>query len=419
MPIHVVNTEVVNPVRGCQLAVASAGIRYENRDDIALIALAKGSRVAASFTTNAFCAAPVTLAKQHINAQNGNCQYLLINSGNANACTGQSGLNDAQASCQAVADLFAKCPPESVLPFSTGVIGETLPIKKMIAALPSLEKSLSEYGWEAAAKAIMTTDTVPKCRSALLKTDDGEISITGIAKGSGMINPNMQSGISAKQATMLAFIATDADIPQQVLDTMNQCAIDRSFNAITVDGDMSTNDACVLMSTGVGVAIGNLDTGLGRRFMDTLNIIYQQLAQDLVRDAEGATKFVTLEVEGAINNDEAMLVAKSIGHSPLVKTALFASDPNWGRIVAAIGYANIHALDANLVDVHIQAKDFRVTIVEKGQRCARYSEEQGQSIFNQPEIGIIINLNRGEAMQRLWTCDLSHDYVSINASYRS
>ena len=416
MPIHIVNTEVINPVKGCQLGTANAGIRYQDREDTALIALAKGSRVAASFTTNAFCAAPVTVAKQHINRQAGQCQYLLINSGNANACTGQQGIDDALSSCQAVAKLFDNHHPETVLPFSTGVIGERLPVKKLIQSLPNARQELSEYGWEKAAKAIMTTDTVPKCRSALLKTDDGEISITGIAKGSGMINPSMTS---AKQATMLAFIATDADIPQALLDSMNQSAIEQSFNSITVDGDMSTNDACVLISTRLGVTIDSIDTGLGRRFIDTLNQLYQQLAQDLVRDAEGASKFVTLDVEGALDSREAMLVAKSIGHSPLVKTALFASDPNWGRIVAAIGYAGVRDLDANNVDVHIQAKDFRVTIVEKGQRCPGYTEAHGQSIFSQPEINIIVNLNRGDAKQRLWTCDLSHDYVDINASYRS
>ena len=404
-------SKVMHSVRGCKLGTTEANIRYPNRQDLLLIALDKGSKVASSFTTNAFCAAPVTLAKQHLSSTE-DIRYLLINSGNANAATGEQGLNDAVQCCQWVAEQFNVLPTQ-VLPFSTGVIGEHMPLDKFQQAIPTI--ALKADNWQQAACAIMTTDTVPKARSAQIRTPDGIITISGIAKGSGMINPQM----SAPQATMLSYIATDAEINQEDLYKINQWTIEKSFNCITVDGDTSTNDACVLMATGQGVVIDNIDEGIGKIFTRALVELYQQLACDLVRDAEGATKFITIEVNGATSEQEAKNVAKSIAHSPLVKTAFFASDPNWGRIIAAIGYADVDSLDPNLVNVEIQSKDFVVPIVTAGERDSRYSEQQGQTIFNQSDITLRVELNRGDSTQTIWTSDLSHEYIEINASYRS
>ncbi len=409
-------TTIIHAIRGCQLGTIGAEIRYPNRDDLLLIALDKGSKVAASFTQNTFCAAPVVVAKKHLETsylvKNKEIRYLLINSGNANAATGKRGEFDAINCCTMVAKYF-NVDVSQVLPFSTGVIGEYLPIDKFENNIPQIV--LKADNWLQAAKAIMTTDTKPKTCSMRLRTPDGVITLTGIAKGSGMINPNMH----APQATMLAYIAIDAELNQNCLDTINQRAIEQSFNSITVDGDTSTNDACVLIATGQGVFIESIESGIGILLQKAIIELYQQLAKDLVRDAEGATKFITITVSGASDTVEAKTVAKSVAHSPLVKTALFASDPNWGRIIAAIGNADIGDLETIKVDVDIKSKDFVVNIVHKGERAKDYREEQGQAIFNQKDIEIIIRLNRGEAMATIWTSDLSQQYIEINASYRS
>jgi len=363
------------------------------------------STCAASFTQNAFCAAPVTLSKKHL------LQYspraLLINSGNANAGTGETGMQNAEQSCVWLADVL-HCRSEQILPFSTGVIGEQLPMPVIQSGINQIATELSEDNWLAAAKGIMTTDTVAKAVSKTLMLDGQKITISGMAKGSGMICPNM--------ATMLSFIATDADIEADFLQQCLSEAVEDSFNAITVDGDTSTNDACVLIATAkAGNKQIDRDTADARIFMDELETVCLHLAQAIVRDAEGATKFVTVSVEQAESKSEAKNVAYTIAHSPLVKTALFASDPNWGRILAAVGRAGIEQLDISGVNIFLG----EVCIVRSGGIDSDYTEEKGQVVMNQPEIAITVELNRGNDSATIWTSDLSHEYVRINSEYRS
>ncbi|MAZ90214.1 MAG: bifunctional ornithine acetyltransferase/N-acetylglutamate synthase [Cellvibrionaceae bacterium] len=394
------------PVSGIRLGTASAGIKTAGRQDLVVLGLAQDTRVAGVFTQNAFCAAPVTVSKEHL--ARGDVRYLVINSGNANACTGDEGLADARLTCSKLAEL-AGGRAEQVLPYSTGVIGERLPMARLLAGLPQALENLSEDGWESAARGIMTTDTRPKGASVQFTYEGETITVTGIAKGSGMIKPNM--------ATMLAYIATDAKVSQSLLDQLAVKASDQSFNRITVDGDTSTNDSCMLIATGQTSLpeINSTQGELFAKFYNAVVSVHIQLAQNIVSDGEGATKFVTVQVEGATSKPEAAKVAYSVAQSPLVKTALFASDPNWGRIVAAIGYAGVEGLDADTVKVWLG----RVLIVENGGRAASYTEEQGQAVMDQEEIMIRIDLGRGQSKDRVWTTDLSHDYIKINAEYRS
>ena len=393
------------PIAGVRLASAAAGVRKTGRQDLVLIALAAGSTCAAVFTQNAFCAAPVKLAKRHLASTAP--RYLLINSGNANAGTGAAGLAAAADCCAALAGV-AGCPTEAVLPFSTGVIGEPLPVARITAALPALHGALAADAWNAAAQAIMTTDTVPKGASVTVQTAVGPLTVTGIAKGSGMIHPNM--------ATMLAYVATDAAVPQALLQRSLERAVAGSFNAITVDGDTSTNDACVLMATGQGpVRVDDLDSAAGQALQQAVDAVCRTLAQAIVRDGEGATKFITVQVGGGRDTAECRQVAYAIARSPLVKTAFFASDPNWGRILAAIGYAGLPQLAIDGVTVHLG----EVCIVRGGARDPDYTEAQGQAVMAKDEITVSVALGRGAAEATVWTCDFSYDYVRINAEYRT
>ncbi|HXH02897.1 MAG TPA: bifunctional glutamate N-acetyltransferase/amino-acid acetyltransferase ArgJ [Candidatus Competibacteraceae bacterium] len=398
-------TVSVHPVAGVRLGVARAGIKYPNRRDLTLIELAPGSVTAAVFTRNAFCAAPVQVARA--NLAHHQPRYLLINTGNANAGTGQRGVEDAEASCMAVAQLMG-CDWRQVLPFSTGVIGEPLPLKKIVDALPAAFADLRPEGWEDAAYGIMTTDTRPKLSSRRLTIGGETVTITGIAKGAGMIKPDM--------ATMLAFIATDAHLPHALLAHALELAVADSFNAITIDGDTSTNDSCVLMATAQGGLV-LLDAGEARyaEFVAALREVCTELAQAIVRDGEGATKFITITVEGGRDREECRQVAYTIAHSPLVKTAFFASDPNWGRILAAVGRAGLAELDLEAIVIHLD----EVCIVRDGGRDPAYSEEQGQRVMQRPDITIRVHLGRGPASATVWTTDLSFDYVKINAEYRT
>lgn len=397
--------EVLLPVAGVRLAAVPAGIRYRNRDDLVLMELAEGSRVAATFTRNAFCAAPVTVAKRHLDEQA--VRYLLINAGNANAGTGERGLEDALASCARVAE-GGGCDASAVLPFSTGVIGENLNMAAMTAGIDKAFDALAEDNWMSAAKAIMTTDTVAKGVSRQLEIDGRTVTITGIAKGSGMIRPDM--------ATLLAYVATDACVEQQTLDKLTRRAVDASFNSITVDGDTSTNDACVLVATG---AAGNAELSEASDhyglFAEAVYEVMVLLAQAIIRDGEGATKFITVAVEGGRDVAECRQVAYTVAHSPLVKTAFFASDPNWGRILAAVGRAGLEALDLDAIRIWLD----EVCIVSNGGRDQDYEEEKGQRVMDREEITVRIELGRGQAKATVWTSDLSHEYVRINAEYRS
>jgi glutamate N-acetyltransferase/amino-acid N-acetyltransferase len=388
------------------LAAGAAGIRYQGRDDLVVMELAAQSRCAAVFTRNAFCAAPVSLAKAHLTRVAP--RYLLINAGNANAGTGRRGLEDAAASCAALA-AHADCSAEAVLPFSTGVIGEHLPVARIDAALPALLARLDDSAWPAAARAIMTTDRVPKLVSRRFELAGRTATINGIAKGAGMICPDM--------ATMLAFIATDAAVSPALLQACLAAAVGRSFNAITVDGDTSTNDACVLVATGQlgNPEIQRPDAPERAALQAVIEGVCVELATAIVRDAEGATKLVTVVVEEAADLAEARAVAYTIAHSPLVKTALFASDPNWGRILAAVGRAGLVDLAIERVRIHLGD----VLIVDAGGRAPDYVEEAGAAVMAEPEILIRVSLGRGSAHAQVLTCDLSYDYVRINAEYRS
>jgi len=391
------------PVCGLRLGVTAAGIKIPGRPDLVVMSLAAGSVCAAVFTQNAFCAAPVIVAREHLARQQPVC--LLINTGNANAGTGEAGIKDARLCCEAVADQHG-CTAQAVLPFSTGVIGEPLPVTAILEGIPLALDQLDEAGWAAAASAILTTDTVPKGASKRIEIDGQKVTITGIAKGSGMIRPDM--------ATMLAFIATDASLdPETLQDCLSQ-ATDKSFNRITVDGDTSTNDACVLVATGSGTALEPGSPGY-TLFSEALNDICVLLAQAIVRDGEGATRFVTIAVENGLSSDECLQVAYTIAHSPLVKTALFAGDPNWGRILAAVGRSGVAELDLDQLEIFLDD----VCIVRAGGRALDYTEAAGQQVMDQEEITIRVDLHRGACREVIWTCDLSYDYVKINAEYRT
>lgn len=395
----------MNGVKGLRLGTASANIRYTDRDDLLVVEIQQGAAVAGVFTQNAFCAAPVTACKNHLP---GAIRYLVVNSGNANACTGAQGLADANLSCAKLAEL-GKVESNQVLPFSTGVIGELMPMDKLIAAMPAALENLAEDNWKSAARAIMTTDTRPKGSSVQLMLGDDAVAVTGIAKGSGMIKPDM--------ATMLAYIATDAKVEPELLQEMLRDSTNASFNRITVDGDTSTNDSCILIATGAASSdvISSKEDPRYALLFDAVKTIHIELAQSIIGDGEGATKFITINVFGGKTAQECVAVAYAVAQSPLVKTAFFASDANWGRIVAAIGYAGVDQLDDSKVTVHLDD----VLIVENGGRAESYAEADGQKIMNQDNIEINIDLNRGENHERVWTTDLSHDYVTINADYRS
>ena len=391
-------------IDGIQLFTARAGIKQTDRADLTLMVLSGGNTVGAVFTTNRFCAAPVHIAKSHLFDEDG-VRAIIINTGNANAGTGAQGRIDAIETCAATAEQTG-CKPSQVLPFSTGVILEPLPVGKIVAALPKMQPA----DWADAARAIMTTDTVPK--SASREGSVGEkhtVRATGIAKGSGMIHPNM--------ATMLSFIATDAKVSQPILQLMTQEIADETFNTITVDGDTSTNDSFVIIATGKNSQseIDNIADPRYKQLKDLLGSLALELAQAIVRDGEGATKFITVRVENAKTRDEARQVAYAVAHSPLVKTAFFASDPNLGRLLAAIGYAGIADLDADILEMYLDD----ILVAENGGRAASYTEEQGQAVMAKDEITVRIKLHRGQAATTIYTCDLSHDYVSINADYRS
>ena len=391
-------------IDGIQLFTARAGIKQTDRADLTLMVLSGGNTVGAVFTTNRFCAAPVHIAKSHLFDEDG-VRAIIINTGNANAGTGAQGRIDAIETCAATAEQTG-CKPSQVLPFSTGVILEPLPVGKITAALPKMQPA----DWADAARAIMTTDTVPK--SASREGSVGEkhtVRATGIAKGSGMIHPNM--------ATLLSFIATDAKVSQPILQLMTQEIADETFNTITVEGDTSTNDSFVIIATGKNSQseIDNIADPRYKQLKDLLGSLALELAQAVVRDGEGATKFITVRVENAKTRDEARQVAYAVAHSPLVKTAFFASDPNLGRLLAAIGYAGIADLDADALEMYLDD----VLVAENGGRAASYTEEQGQAVMAKDEITVRIKLHRGQAAATVYTCDLSHDYVSINADYRS
>lgn len=393
-------------INGVRVAAIAAGIRYQGREDLALIALPEGTTTAATFTRNAFCAAPVTIAKAHLSAAAP--RWLLINAGNANAGTGAKGLEDARACCEAVARLTGT-EPDQVLPFSTGVIGEYLPMERLTGSLPDVLARLGPSAWDDVAGAIMTTDTRPKRVTRQFRLGDRSATITGIAKGAGMIRPDM--------ATMLAFLATDVSIAPAALQQCLQAAVDVSFNAISIDGDTSTNDACVLSATG---RLGNpritdrADRACAQ-FQAALEAVCQALATDIVRDGEGATKLVAIEIEGARDATEARQVADCVAHSPLVKTALFASDPNWGRILAAVGRAGLDDLDIDQVRISLD----ELLIVSQGGRDPGYTEQAGRAVMEKEAFSIRIELGRGTFSTRLLTCDLSYDYVRINAEYRT
>jgi glutamate N-acetyltransferase/amino-acid N-acetyltransferase len=399
----------LKPVKGFQLGIAQAGIKKPNRKDLLVMTLSPGSQIAGVFTLNRFCAAPVQICREHLahKGSKGDIRALVVNTGNANAGTGRQGMQHALETCAALArDL--ELNPEQILPFSTGVILEPLPITKVIAGLPAALANLAEDHWLDAAEAIMTTDTQPKAASMTVQTPQGEVVLTGICKGAGMIHPNM--------ATMLGFIATDAGFAPGLLEPLTCVIADQSFNAITIDGDTSTNDSFIVMATGHSpVYLQSTADPSYQIVSEALITLAKKLAQMIVRDGEGATKFITIEVLGGKSETECRLVAKAVAHSPLVKTAFFASDPNLGRILAAIGYAGIADLDVNRVQMWLGD----VWVAKDGGRNPDYREADGQRVMQAPEITIKIDLGRGNVQLTIWTCDLSHDYVSINADYRS
>jgi len=397
------------PVPGVSIGVAMAGIRKANRRDLVVFDLVEGSAVAGVFTTNRFCAAPVQLCQKHL-AGGAAVRALLINTGNANAGTGADGLARAQQSCAALAGHLGVAP-EQVLPFSTGVIMETLPVDRVVAGLPAAlaARRHDAEGWLEAAHGIMTTDTLPKAASLQVTIGGRLVTVTGISKGAGMIRPNM--------ATMLGFMATDAVVAPGLLQALVTEAADQSFNCISIDGDTSTNDSFVLVATQQAghAPITDLASPEGQVLRQAVAEVSRRLAQAIVRDGEGATKFITLQIDGGRTVAECRQVAYAIAHSPLVKTAFFASDPNLGRILAAVGYAGLGDLDQSLIDLHLDD----VHVAHRGGRHPDYREEHGQRVMKQSEITVRVNLHRGPAQATVWTCDLSHDYVSINADYRS
>ena len=397
----------LHPVPGVKLGITMAGVRKANRRDLTVITLDEGSAVAGVFTKNRFCAAPVQLCREFL-AENNGIRALVINTGNANAGTGEDGLVRARATCIALARLLSVAPNQ-VLPFSTGVIMETLPVDRIEAGLPGALADLKADNWAVAAEGIMTTDTLPKGYSKQVQIGGATVTLTGISKGAGMIKPNM--------ATMLGYLATDANVAPGLLQALVTEAADASFNRITIDGDTSTNDSFVLIATrkAAHAEITDLNSPEAKALRAAIVEVAQKLAQAIVRDGEGATKFITITVEGGRNEAECKQAAYAIAHSPLVKTAFFASDPNLGRILAAVGYAGIDDLDQSLIELHLDD----VHVVTKGGRRPEYQEADGQRVMKQTEITIRVGLARGDATATVWTCDLSHDYVTINADYRS
>jgi len=399
----------LKPVGGIEIGFAEAGIKKPNRKDLLVMKLAEGATVAGVFTRNRFCAAPVQVSKAHLASACGGApiRALVVNTGNANAGTGEPGLANAQATCAEVARLLG-CSAQQVLPFSTGVILEPLPVEKIIAGLPSAVANLKQDNWFNAAEAIMTTDTQPKAASRSVTIGGHAVTLTGISKGAGMIKPNM--------ATMLGYLAFDAKVAQPVLDQLVKDAADCSFNCITIDGDTSTNDSFILIATGAGsLEIGDAGSAEYAALKEAVIGIARNLAQQIVRDGEGATKFITIAVEEGRDVEECRRIAYSIAHSPLVKTAFFASDPNLGRILAAVGYAGVDDLDVTRLDLYLDD----VWVARNGGRNPGYQEADGQRVMKQAEITVRVKLARGDAAATVWTCDLSHDYVSINADYRS
>ena len=395
------------PVPGIEIGTASAGVRKANRKDLSVFKLAEGSSVGAVFTQNRFCAAPVQVCQTHLKAKQG-IRALVINTGVANAGTGESGLSHANQVCQALAELI-HVQANQVLPFSTGVIMEPLPVQRIVDGLPLAIEDLAQDHWSEAATAIMTTDTLPKAVSRQIQIDGVTVTITGISKGAGMIRPNM--------ATMLGFIATDACISPALMDSLALDLAQASFNRISIDGDTSTNDSFVVMASckAPHAPIDNWSSNNGHALKEALTDVARWLAQAIVRDGEGATKFITVTVEGGINSAECLQAAYAVAHSPLVKTAFFASDPNLGRILAAVGYAGIADLAQDKIELFLDD----VHVVTHGGRNATYKEEDGKRVMKQSEITVRVVLGRGDASETVWTCDLSHDYVTINADYRS
>ena len=406
MAVGDVTMPQMHVVKGVKIGSAEAYIRYQNRRDLVIFELAEGSNVAGVFTQNAFCAAPVHVSKAHLAV--GNPRYLIINTGNANAGTGPLGMQNAQETCAQLAQL-AGVSAEQILPFSTGVIGEQLPMPRLVAGLQPALDSLQEDAWTDAAFGIMTTDTTPKGASEQFELDGVVYTMTGISKGAGMIRPNM--------ATMLSYVATDAPISRALVQQLLHISVNQSFNRITIDGDTSTNDSCIFVATGQagGVEITSAEDARYAAVLDVLNRVMKRLAQLIVRDGEGATKFMTVAVEGGADTQECCDIAYSIAHSPLVKTAFFASDPNWGRILAAIGYAGVKNLEVEKIQVWLDD----VQICKDGGAAADYTEAEGARVMAQPEITIRVDLGRGQAKDTVYTCDLSYDYVKINADYRS
>jgi glutamate N-acetyltransferase/amino-acid N-acetyltransferase len=407
------NPAHILPVPGVRLGIAEAGVRKVGRKDLTVILLDEGAAVAGVFTQNRYCAAPVQVCREHLSGINTSSaatqiRALVINTGNANAGTGAKGLADARATAAALAGLL-NLNPQQVLPFSTGVIMENLPVDRIVAGMPAAIADAQAAHWAKAAEGIMTTDTVPKAFSAQVVLSGQTVTITGISKGAGMIRPNM--------ATMLGFLATDANIDAALLPALATDLANSSFNRITIDGDTSTNDSFMVMATckAAHPQITNWESADGQALRAAMMSVAQQLAHAIVRDGEGATKFITVQVEGGRTGDECRQVAYAIAHSPLVKTAFFASDPNLGRILAAVGYAGIHDLDQGLIAMYLDD----VCVVQNGGRNPAYQESDGQRVMKQSEITIRIDLGRGTATDTVWTCDLSHDYVSINADYRS
>ncbi len=409
MPVNLVAPLAADllPVPGIEIGTTSAGVRKANRKDVTVFKLAAGSSVGAVFTQNRFCAAPVQVCQSHLKAQQG-IRALVINTGVANAGTGESGLLHANQVCQALAELL-HVQADQVLPFSTGVIMEPLPVQRIADGLPLAIADLAQDHWSEAATAIMTTDTLPKAVSRQIQIDGVTVTITGISKGAGMIRPNM--------ATMLGFIATDACIPPALIDALALDLAQASFNRISIDGDTSTNDSFVVMAScnASHAPIESWSSHNGHALKQALTDVARWLAQAIVRDGEGATKFITVTVEGGKNSAECLLAAYAIAHSPLVKTAFFASDPNLGRILAAVGYAGIADLAQDKIELYLDD----VHVVTQGGRHVAYKEEDGKRVMKQSEITIRVLLGRGDASETVWTCDLSHDYVTINADYRS
>ncbi len=398
--------ETLFPVAGVELGIAMAGVRKANRKDVLLVQIAPGATVAGVFTQNRFCAAPVILCRKHL-APSHTARALVVNTGNANAGTGDEGLKRALEVCAGAAAQIG-CTPQEILPFSTGVIMEPLPSDRIVAGLPAAKADLRADNWTNAAEAIMTTDTVAKAASRKVNVGGKAVTVTGIAKGAGMIHPNM--------ATMLGFVATDAGLPAGLAQELLQEAADDSFNSITVDGDTSTNDSYILIATGAsGVSIADKAAAGYAALREAVRAVSIELAQAIVRDGEGATKFITVQVEAGRTKEECRKIGFAIAHSPLVKTAFFASDPNLGRILAAIGYAGVDDLDTSKVDLYLGD----VLVAKNGGRNVAYREEDGNAVMKQPEITVRVVLNRGKASATLWTCDFSFDYVKINAEYRT